>query len=470
MANRYIRDGAAVNGNGTTNAIAASPGADGAWNTLDYLEGVTPAYGTLPAGATIIVRSKNAAGNNILRSYSTSKTLGAQAGVATLALPINWVIDDGTEWPGVVGTITYLYTVANLLRFSDYNNIYASAARNFIIYTDYAGWFTSAFATFGIMNSRNLTIDCSLVNGGQGPGHQFVGGIHENLLVKSNTRYNPVFSSQAARCTYLINPSVELLNPNATTAVFQVGGYGASFRVHGGEVYGTGTGDNVPLVSLGGYTKDFHSYGLKFPRNMKLTDNGSAEGAYMLANGSDGAVGNEYADSYCYFSSRADNYPPTLNANLELSTAAKWSYKLVTKNTAPLTPAVVPMQTLYTQDAAVKTVTLELLWPTSLPTPTKSLVWILLQYIDHTTGLMKSLTTHVIDSVTPLDASTSEWSTTVAGNTTWGAILFTRYKLAITTPTSIKKDTAVIATLCVVPKASSLINDVIFVDTDLVLT
>ena len=43
MADKYIIEGAAFNGDGTSSAEATVAGGVGAWNTITYFEGATPA-------------------------------------------------------------------------------------------------------------------------------------------------------------------------------------------------------------------------------------------------------------------------------------------------------------------------------------------------------------------------------------------------------------------------------------------
>ena len=66
MANRYIRHGATFCGDGTTSAPATSNGGPGAWNDIAVFEStIAPAYGTLPAGTDVYIRTKDEAGNDI---------------------------------------------------------------------------------------------------------------------------------------------------------------------------------------------------------------------------------------------------------------------------------------------------------------------------------------------------------------------------------------------------------------------
>ena len=97
MANKYIIHGATFCGDGTSNALAASNGAVGAWDNINILEGVAPAYGTaVAAGDIVFIRSKTAVGADITRTLTATVTLGSAA--ATTANWVTWVLDNGSLW------------------------------------------------------------------------------------------------------------------------------------------------------------------------------------------------------------------------------------------------------------------------------------------------------------------------------------------------------------------------------------
>lgn len=461
MANRYIRHGATFCGDGTSKELATVNGGVGAWNDIAVFEStIAPAYGTLPAGTDVYIRTKDEAGNDITVTYAVAKVLGSTA--ATVANPITWVIDDGTVWPEANGLITYLTTthVATTLVASNY--LYASPAYNLLFTTSYTSWFTAQALVFSASTkTKNLKYDGSIVTGANGPNHFFTGGVHENFWVISHSRYTQVITVQFPTTVTLINPKIELTNPSEIDRVIIVGG---GLVIYGGSISGAGATDSVPVVNLSTNSAYFASFGFVFPKNMKFGGQSMPNTTFIMANGSDGALGNDYGDSTCYYSSRADNYPPVLNATLETSSGSAWSYKLITHNTSDAAPGRVPISKLYTQPSAVKTVTLDLLWPTTMEAPTKNSVWIAVQYIDADTGVCVSQTSHVRNG-SELDISSALWSAT-----TWGPIIFTPYKLMVTTQSAVKQDTAVIVTLFVSPKAASLVNDVIFVCPDPVFT
>jgi hypothetical protein len=143
-------------------------------------------------------------------------------------------------------------------------------------------------------------------------------------------------------------------------------------------------------------------------------------------------------------SSRADNSPPTLNAVLPDSANTPWSYLVYPKgitsqyNLNSGNYPTLPISKVYTSAAAQKKVTLEFLLSTTVANANKKTVWMDVVYIDNSDGLPRCLTTQIFTGTDALDTSSANWSAT-----TWGAKSFNKRKLEVTTPGSIKQDTAV---------------------------
>ncbi len=465
MADRFIRHGATYNGDGTTSAEATSNGGVGAWNTLTYFEGTTPAYGTLPAGTTVYIRSKNAAGADISFSVSAAVTFGNTA--ATSALPIIWVIDNGTVWPGVAGVITYTTTNQNTVTFLDYNHIICATDYSLVCLNSYASFSAVPYVVFGIVRSKGLKIDCAAHTVTHGAYHNIKkGGLHENMWVRSHNRHLNVFYSSEIQLlggsVTFINPKIELLNPLELDPVFSTKGYfnNEPLTVFGGEVFGAGAVQGVCLIRNEVNTGGFRSFGLKFPRVVDLSSQAlSNSGAEAYANGSDGILGNSFFGYFYAYDSRDDGYYPTLNATLETSAADAWSYKLYPYRTNYHQPARIVTSKLYTQAAGIKTVTLELLWPTGMAAPLSTDVQMMVQYTRDSDGAKVAQTTLAYPG-TALATSTANWSAT-----TYGPTLFSKKKLTLTTDSAIRQDTEVLVTLISSPLAASS-NDVIFVCPD----
>lgn len=462
MANKYIIHGATYCGDGTANTDAASAGAVGAWNNLNIQEGTTPPYGALGAGDVLFVRSKDAAGNDITISKTTATTLGSAA--ATLAAPIYWVIDDGAVWPGVSGTITYSFSTQVTCTFRNYNHIICSPGYNFVVQNTMAAFGAAVFCVLQAMSSRNLKIDGSACTTSFGPYHTFGEGVHENIWFRSYARHLNLITNTAngGSNTTFYNPKIELLNPAELEPVFSCVGYfnSAPLTVFGGEVFGAGAVEGVALVRSAVNTGGFRSFGLKYPRVMPLsTTTYHTTTSESYANGCDGILGNAYFGYYYAYDSRDDGYYPTLNASLETSTGDNWSYKLYPYRTNNTLPAQIAISKVWTQADAIKTVTLELLWPKTMAAPTADKVWMSVQYTDAATGVKKTHNTRVMTGGT-LASSTAGWSAV-----TYGPALFDKYKLSVTTDTSIKQDTEVMVVFFSIPTSASS-NDVIFLDAD----
>lgn len=131
MANKYIIHGATYCGDGTSSALATSAGAAGAWNDINVLEGTSPAYGALAAGDVVYIRSKTSAGADITRTLAANVTLGSSA--ATAAAWVTWVIDGGTIWSGINGTLTYTMASSYTVTQMAYNDIQADIPDRFAL-------------------------------------------------------------------------------------------------------------------------------------------------------------------------------------------------------------------------------------------------------------------------------------------------------------------------------------------------
>lgn len=463
MADRFIIHGAAFNGDGTTSAEAASNGGVGAWNTITYFEGTTPAYGTLPAGTTVYIRSKDAAGADITIAKTLATTLGSAA--ATLTAPVYWVFDAGASWSGVSGVITYSFSTQVACTTRDHNHIICAPSYNFVITNTMAAFGATQFCVIGKASTQNLKIDCSACSTFHGPFHLFADGIHESMWIRSAARHLVLVkcaSSGALNNTVFYNPKIELLLPTELDPVFDTSGYfnSAPLTVFGGEVFGAGAVEGVVLVKNQVNTGGFRAYGLKYPRVIALSSAAqTTTQAEAYVNGADGILGNAYWGYYYAYDSRDDGYYPTLNASLETSTGDNWSYKVYPYRTNPTLPAQIVTSKIWSQAAAAKTVTLEILWPDAMASPTSDKVWMTVQYTDDASGLKKVQSTRNMQGVT-LATSSALWSAS-----TYGPTLFDKHKLQITTATSIKQDTEVVIAFFSIPTAASA-NDVVFVDPD----
>lgn len=454
MANKYLRHGETYCGDGTTSAAAAGNGGVGAWNNINVFTGTAPAYGALSAGDDVYIRSKDAAGSNITVSNSATINIGSTS--ATAISPINWVIDAGTVWSGIAGVVQYTMTGApSGVAVRNYNNLIASNY-NLVFLSSVAGYSNAVFFNSNLSSTKEIKIDCSANTTPfyAGPYHEFKGGTHVSPWIRNGSVTYHVITSTGLTDTTLIAPIIEVLGPLyfAATAIsiFNMDGYSSNFKVYGGELKTTFS--DLNLVKLGQYCGTLGFYGFKYPSTMAISTSTLFDKATSVStDGGDGAVGSCYFDYFFTYSSRHDGNYPTLNATLELSGATPWSYSIYPYRTNQQNPATVSVSKVWTQAAAAKTITVELLWPQAMATPKSDKVYAVMCYTDSTTGEKVRVSSQAFPAST-LAASTPtpDWSAVTYGPTT-----FDRYKIAITTPSSIKQDTEVMITFVSSPKSAS---------------
>lgn len=466
MVDKYIRHGETYCGDGTTSAAATSNGGVGAWNNINVLTGTAPAYGTLAAGDNVYIRSKDAANANISVTSATAITVGSAA--ATEASPVTWIIDAGSIWSGVSGTVT-VSTTAGAVGITNraYNNLIASNY-NLIFSNTVSSFGNATFFTMNTCLTKDIKIDTSANTTSTGSNHQFNGGKHINLWLKHGTvTYSVIQFSTRSFDVCFISPKLEIIGPCYlavnTTAIFEsVDGVNSCVSIYGGEIVSAING--LLIYKTGMLPFSLSLFGLKYPQIISISNETLfTQKIYVTANGNDGALGNTYFDYFYTYSSRFDGYYPTLNANLETSANTAWSYSIYPYRTTKLNPAQVSVSKLWTQAAATKTVTLEFLWPTSLASPDSTSVWMTIQYTDASTGNKVSQTTLSYPAAS-ISSSSAAWS-----STTYGPTLFNKYKLSLTTQSNIKQDTEIVVSFFSVPKSVSA-NDIIMLCPDVVLS
>ena len=473
MANKYLRHGETYCGDGTTSAAAASNGGVGAWNNINVFEGTSPAYGTLAAGDVVYIRSKNNAGADITQTMAASINIG-MAGLAETN-PVTWIIDNGTVWSGISGVLTYTTSGNYSAYVRPYNNIHAASNNNlsFVHTGSYVS--QNVFLRFENANSKNIKVDTSANNQYYGMYVAFEGvSTHENITAIVGNRRSGGYGFFAANVSEtiatLINPSVTLVTNVAVGKgpVFKVGNYnnGGNIIVYGGKVSGAGATTGVPLVGTDGYSGVFQSFGLIYPATMDFSSAGmfNARYSYITASGQDGKFGNAVMDYFYQCTARFDGYYPTLNATLGDSANTPWSYMLYPYRTSKHNPAKTAISKTYTQSPATKTVGVEFLWANSFATsPTTDTTWVVVTYIDNTTGNLVTMSSYDI-AASALSSSSAAWSAA-----TYGPTNFAKYKIELTTPSSIKQDTD-ITVLFFSKTTSGSASDIIILDPDPVLT
>ena len=473
MADKFIIEGAAFNGDGTSSAEATVAGGVGAWNTIAYFEGPTPAYGSIAAGDTVYIRSKTAAGADITRTWSTVVSYGSAN--ATISNPIYWILDAGNVWPGISGTLTYTTTAANAITIRHYNCIEADAKASWRFINTNASQPNAILVLFqDNCIGKNLYFDTSactsngaavILGAGNSAGARSV-LISPTFKIGSRQINRGFIGTSDYSKVTLIDPDIELLVTLIDNQVFSIGSYGASMEIYGGRIYGAGASSRVPLVDIQRSHAGLRIYGMDIPKVMALvTPTGSSEqpGQVELF-AVDGGMGSAFADCRTgQYDNRSDGYYPTLNAYLPTSTPEAWSWKIFPNLVVENRPLRVPSIQLFTQEDAAKTLTCNFLFADSFSQVNTNNTWIDVQYTDAATGQMKSITSRTRERNVIAD-SVASWSAT-----TYGPVNLLKRHIQVTTPTAIKKDTVVIVTFRTCAKALTE-NDIMFLCPDVVLT
>jgi hypothetical protein len=442
MANKYIIEGATYNGDGTTSSEAASAGAAGAWNHINILTGTAVGYGSLSAGDTVYIRSKTSAGADITFTLSASVTIGSTA--ATTTDWVTWVLDNGSVWSGIDGVMSFLCPSTYTVTLRAYNEYVAKGADKWLVQETNAAASTKITVIFpNYANITNWYIDLNLGTDANGPSiglSSSSSAVMTNLRVRSNRRYQQLFTGGSRGIYTLINPIIELTNAAETDPVFAPGDIGAVLQIFGGQIYGAGATTGVAVVrgsASNGFVKLF---GTQYPSEMLLmspvnTFPGLESTGFGVEEG--GGVGGVIADRWGYADSRNDGYYPTLNAILPDSGSTGWSWKVYSTLATKTALSNLKIGKFFTGSAATKTITLSLLVSDSLTSANKDSLWVDLIYTDSATGLPSYVTSR--DSAAgALDSSTASWTTT-----TYGAVNLVKKQITLTTPTSVKQDSLI---------------------------
>lgn len=500
MANKYLIHGATYCGDGTTSAAAASNGAAGAWNNINVFEGTAPAYGTLAAGDTVYIRSKDASDANITRTLAAGVVyLGTTA--ATTSNPVTWVIDGGGVWSGVSGVITYsAAAVANRPYFRA-NNIFRAAVQNALTYVNTSGASSPGDGQPYMEiegQVEGMKIDLSgLTN--TGPRNYIKikdGGVLINPVVKVGARAGTIASKANSGYSLfgniglrgdivIINPDIELMHSSGVgNGLFCFeSSYGKNVYVYGGRVYSALPLTNQQIVGadstyIYGCIK---LVGFQFPRapdfvvcseGINASGASSTAGALIEVVGADSdGIGAHHEACWGWMTSRTDNSPPTRNATSIDSANTPWSWRVYPYRASMTSLMSIPTTKMYTGSAGVATITQDLLIPSSMmgyaTPPNKATLWITVSYID-TDGVPRAECSR--DSGI-LDTSSAVWNAAESGgHYVWGLTTgLDGYQLSVTTQHQVKQDSLITCVLfgCV---ASASQNDVYFVDPDFTVT
>lgn len=475
MANKYLIHGATYCGDGTTSAEAASAGAAGAWNDINVLSGTAPAYGSLAAGDTVYIRSKDSGGGDLSVTIGINTSLGASA--ATYASPITWILDAGTIWSGISGTLTYLIASGNYTISVRNYNIVSSDVEDALIfritYTSYyASWFlvgagaivANAWFDLNAVTFTNTGPSGIQANGNQNGPAQLI----NPKISLGNKLYSHLLSATIYSSLVVTTPRISIATGSSSTALFTTGGSGANVNIYGGYITGDTSGKILSAQTNTDGCIIFQ--GTAIPANMLYrSSNPTAPSADQRVDGwgVDNGVGSFSVRNGGVIDSRQDGYYPYLNGTYPNSSSQGWSWKITPSNASFSSLLDVPLHWLYTDNPAAKTITANLQIADAFDvagTVHRGAVWLDVNYIDNSTGETKTVSTRLIGHTNALDVPSVTWSAS-----TYGATLLQKKSLSVTTPTSIKKDTLISAFLRWSVKAVSS-TDIAFVDPELVLS
>jgi len=469
MAMKYIRHGATFNGDGTTSAEATVDGGVGAWNTITYYEGATPAYGAIGSGDIVNIRSKDAAGADITRSGATAFTFGSAAG--TLAAPVTWILDNGVIWPGIDGTLTYSRTTPSLLGTVTQYNIIDCGRQDALVFYRTAGYMgDQAWLTVIGVIGKCLLDDSAKTD-------TYI----ESITIASMTSFydthfkvgslgysatdsyfsGTVFNRQTYR-----NIKLELTSAvNGTMPLFSsLSYYCKEHTLLCGKIYGAGAAGAFTLCTMnaGGSTpKRMRFIGMQIPITAVINDLDGINELDIID--ADARMGGHYQRSWGYITSRTDNFPPLLSAALPDSVATKWAWRMYPKAASNTDPATSIASKVYGSAASVLNITQEILGATVMALHAGN-TWVELTYVD-AAGDTKRISTQDYSNGA-LTASTTLWSIEPPS---WGIVQLTKYKFAITTPTAVKQDTQImLAFFCSLASANA--NQILFIDPDFSVT
>lgn len=471
MADKFIHHGAAFNGDGTTSAVAASNGAAGAWNNIAYLEGTSPVYGSLVNNDVVYIRSLDAAGSPIVRTMVAGVTLGSAS--ATPTANVTWVIDNGVKWPGIDGVITYTSASTYNVTLRVNNILKCLTQDSLVIKSTMTNPGAGALLAHVYGHLIGAKIDWTAKTGSS-PAYAVSvysnGGCLESPTVKwgvlggsgtDNTRGLLRVYNSGEGSASIINPQIELQDATNGLAVFNIDGSTSANRVDlsviGGRVYGAGAVSGQYLINYR-YASMVRFVGFDVPRAMPIYGGTAPAFSETTLLGCDGGIGGHLERVWGWATSRTDNNPPTLAAYLPDSNSTPWSWRVYPKSADSTKPMMLTTVKLFTDTAAIKTISQEVLVANSM-SPTKKSMWLTVEYTDATTGLSKHLSTRDYTGAA-LDTSTAGWTAAV-----WGLVTLIKKKLSVTTPTTVKQNTPIIVILWGVD-ASTTDNDIYFVDPD----
>ena len=472
MADKYIVSGCSFCGKGDGPLIPTEAGHNDAtgyaWgltstntDAINILTGSAPKYGTaIAAGDTVYIRSKTSAGADLVITASGAVTFGSAT--ATISAPITWVLDGGSKWSGINGTLSFETTGQYAFTAARYNAYVAQNHEKWILKT------TTAYngVTTPLVTRENLfgnwLVDFSLSTDVSRGANITTVGVNSTLCFWKNSRWishqridaSALLTSGSTSKIVMDNCIIDLI-ASESIQIFNIVG-GSILEMLGGEIRGAGATSVTSLTKAAnaGWIK---TIGTKIPFEVKL-NTGNPPNLYSVeCMGADATVGTRGGYWWGELSSRSDGYYPHLNAVLPDSSNSAWSWWMYPSAVTPLSVGELTTTTLYSATAATATITMELLVYTGFSAVNAGTVYMVASYVDDTTGEVVTLSTKD-PSNGALTASTASWS-----SSTYGPANFNKVKLELTTASTIKQDTLITVVLTCEAKSVNP-TDVLIID------
>lgn len=453
MANKYLIHGATYDGDGTASNEAASAGAAGAWNNINKLTGTTPTYGAVNNGDTVHIRSKTSGGADITVSVSGSTNIGKSG--LTAGQRVRWELDNGTIWSGIDGTLTFTKSSDVALNLLAYNTLEAKSQDKVLFNFSTITSSTTAFVQINDGSVlRKARLDNSALTGSYGTG-VWLGGTTEGVLDRCSfylrKRYLAAMRAGNFTSLHVVSPDIEIIDATETGAVFAGGDYGGQIQVVGGRLYGAGVYAGLSLSQPASYNSSVRTIGFAYDKSIVVSTSPvavTAPSTEVSSLGADGVMGSTLRTWSMLLDSRDYIHLPRLNAVTPGASPVAWSIRVAPASTTSEGRAarLPPVAKMFEDTAAAITLTQELLVETGFSEINADTAYLLVAYTDDSTGAAKAVSSKVTGS---LASSTALWSAT-----TYGTESFSKYKIEVTTPTSVKQYTPIFAQLVIEAPAS----------------
>ena len=453
MATKYIIEGAAFDGDGTTSSVAASDGAAGAWNDFEAVLEGTQTYGSYAAG-DVIYCATNDGTSDITKTYTGDIiTQSFLASNQTVTL----IFDDGTN-VGSAGTFTLNRTSSshiftnkgwiirgnNRLIFD--NNLASPTApldNGGEIYDakmiirgnwprfDHWNYVYSYYNNFTIEIPSSSSSTVPLIDNLFGSQVKF-DGLTIDFSTNDMTQTGPLLPLSASRGGSFEVNNLRIINDSSTAiSIFQQNAVNSTDgNYHPTKIEGMDVGSHYTESDLMPTPYDGSALRVRAGPASILGGINYDDAAYAWHHG------------YVTWI-KGVNYP-TLNALLP-DGVTNWSWRIFPRYAYPYNPVEAPIVRKFFEDtAATKTITTELLVENTVTNVDDFHIWVEVQYIKDSDSLTALETTRadIASDATALTTSTATWS-----STTYGALSYDKYKISLTTANSIKKDTEILVKL-----------------------